>query len=341
MTPAEVARQEEIRKGIAAGNIGTGGSPAQTLPETRDRTSGQLAGTISPTEQATIDALGGGADAIKAVREARQQQIIKESGSRAATDKITASLKDQGITEDAIVEATKGAKTQFEKFQAINRLQKKETLKRIRTEKDKRVASRISKRAKRNEDGTARNDPAVAEDYDSFFTEINPATGKPNQDLMTPSQKREYNRYMEKVSRGNVSDSEAGRIENIKKRVSGKIKVAESARLVEVRRKEMQEDIDNAQSKAEKDFYSNLKSQIDGIQARIDEGSYTPAQKKAGLEKQHEIQMRELMNKRAAGYNPPQAEPETKTVTTQAQYDALSPGTQYLNKNGQTATKPE
>jgi hypothetical protein len=51
--------------------------------------------------------------------------------------------------------------------------------------------------------------------------------------------------------------------------------------------------------------------------------------------------MRELMNKRAAGYNPPQAEPETKTVTTQAQYDALAPGTEYLNKNGKTSIKPE
>jgi hypothetical protein len=271
-------------------------------------------------------------EATQLYRQAKWDTRVRESGAKSAKEKIASSLREQGMTKEDIEgdEGFKAAKTEMEKYQAVNRIQKRETLKRVRTEKDQRVASRISKRAKRNEDGSPKNDAAVAEDYDSFFTEINPETGKPVSDMMTPSQKREYERYNEKASRGNVSDSEAGRIEKIKQRVTRKLEIAEASRLVEVRRKEMQEDIDSAQSKAEKDFYSNLKSQIDGVDKRL-KGKFDDTPLFGGSKKKTALKAKKasLEDQWAAGYQPQQAQAVAPTVTAKERTEAMA----WLEKN--------
>ena len=260
LTPQQAAEQERIMEGIRSGSIGTGAPVAGSN------------GQITSREQETIDALGGGAEAIKAVREARQQQIIKESGSRAATDKITASLKDQGISQDVIDGALAGTKTQFEKFQEINKLQKRETLKRISTERDQKVMSRLTSKEKRNEDGTAKNDAAVAVDFDNFFSDFgpDPSSDKPNSSFLTPSQRKEFQRIMNEASRGRVSDAKFKRIAKFQKDIEKKrerefakseAKKADDALTLAFKKAQTAED--NAQISAIKANLSEIKSRLE------------------------------------------------------------------------------
>jgi hypothetical protein len=125
-------------------------------------------------------------------------------------------------------------------------------------------------------------------------------------DLMTPSQEKEFERYRTKAANGSVTDSEAGRIERIKQSVTRKVEHAQEVAAVAERKRKMQEVIDNAQSKAEKSFYSGLESQIEGIEKRLDEGKFDDAglfggsKKKAALE----VELRSLEDQWAAGHKP-------------------------------------
>ena len=97
---------------------------------------------ISDAERATIDALGGGDEATRLVREARQQQTIRESGSTSAGRKIAESLIDQGMREEDINKAVEGSSSNFERFQKLSQLQKRETLKRSASSKLQRARDR-------------------------------------------------------------------------------------------------------------------------------------------------------------------------------------------------------
>jgi hypothetical protein len=235
---------------------------------------------MTPEEIARQEAIGAGIsgskeqqEAQQLYRQAKQETTIRESGAKSAKEKIARSLRDGGMTEDAIKDAVKDAKTEQERFQALNRLQRKETLKRTGTASDKRVTDQITRKARRDEEGGAKNDAAVAEDFDTFFSDSGPdplITDKSNLDFLTPSQKREYKRFRSKAARGNVSDSDTRRIakfqrdiETKRERTFNKSEAQKAENALTLASKKAQTAEDNAQISAIKANLSEIKSRLE------------------------------------------------------------------------------
>jgi hypothetical protein len=173
----------------------------------------------------------------------------------------------------------------MEKYQAVNRIQKRETLKRISTERDQKVMSRLTSKEKRNEDGTAKNDAAVAVDFDTFFSDLgpDPQSDKPNSSFLSKSQKKEFERIMNEASRGRVSDAKFKRIAKFQKDIEKKRERAYGKKQADI----VSDKLAIASNKAQTD---QEKAQISAFEAEYDllEEEY----KKASRSRKKEIQAR-------------------------------------------------
>ena len=280
LTP-EQARLQQIRQGIAVGGAvplplgGTGsleGLPPTQQGAQRDMTPEEVARQEEIGQQISGSKEQQQADLM--IRKAKQETTIRESGAKSAKEKIARSLREQGITEEAIKDDPrfKEAKTEQEKFKAVSAIQKRETLKRISTERDQKVMSRLTSKEKRNEDGTAKNDAAVAVDFDNFFSDFgpDPSSDKPNSSFLTPSQRKEFQRIMNEASRGRVSDAKFKRIAKFQKDVEKKrerefakseAKKADDALTLASKKAQTAED--NAQISAIKANLSEIKSRLE------------------------------------------------------------------------------
>jgi hypothetical protein len=252
---------------------------------------------LTPEQAARQEAIGAGISASKEqqqaqqlIRQAKQETTIRESGAKSAKEKITASLKEQGMTEDAIKNDPrfKEAKTEQEKFKAVSAIQKRETLKRISTERDQKVMSRLTSKEKRNEDGTAKNDAAVAVDFDTFFSDLgpDPQSEKPNSDFLSKSQKKEFKRIMGEASRGHVGDDKFRRLAKFQKDIERKREREFAKKQAKVVTQKIDDARKLATSKEQREVVKDAEKQLSAIAKRLEESFSREEKRDGGLQDQ-------------------------------------------------------
>ena len=163
--------------------------------------------------------------------EAEMQQRIRQSGSISATQKIARSLRDQGVSEDEIRSALetptvdgrtiRGEDTPERKLARLSQLQKKATFQRSGKGISSRTRDRIVQSARFDEGGNPKNAAGRAQQFTDFIDDLgpDPQSDKTNFDSMTPSEKREFSRGLESMSRGTQTGEQQRRLANIQKRV--------------------------------------------------------------------------------------------------------------------------
>ena len=182
---------------------------------------GGQSGALDQAAQDTLKMLGDTPEARKIIAEAQQQTTIKESGARSANQKIVKSLRDQGVTDDQIKAAIGTPKTNYEQFQKLNRLQKTEQLKRGADSRTQKAMDRLYQSARTNEDGTPKNRSGAAVEAYEFFqgTGKDPSNDKSFYDRLSPSQRKEFDRYIESASRNSATQNQERRIGQFKKEI--------------------------------------------------------------------------------------------------------------------------
>jgi hypothetical protein len=229
-------------------------------------------------------------EAAQLIRQAKQETTIRESGAKSAKEKIASSLREQGMTKEDIEgdEGFKAAKTEMEKYQAVNRIQKRETLKRISTERDQKVMSRLTSKEKRNEDGTAKNDAAVAVDFDNFFSDLgpDPQSDKPNSSFLSKSQRKEFERIMNEASRGRVSDAKFKRIAKFQKDIEKKRERTFQKAQAKIVTDKIEAARKLATSKEQREVVKDAEKQISAIAKRLEESFSRVERKDGGLQDQ-------------------------------------------------------
>jgi hypothetical protein len=262
---------------------GTAGIPQASL-ESAERIGldGKPTSQIPDYDKKLIERLGGGPEAIKMVREARQQEIVNRSGQRAASRKIAESLQEQGMKQEDI-EAALGTPEQREKmspnqtFKALNRIQRDRTKERLGTANEQRGLERLRRKARTSSAGTA-NDAQKALDHKQFFDDTgpDPESEKTNESLMTPPQKREFQRYMDMAKSGRVPDRMQKRMDKIQAEVGEKAQkefdAKKAQRAEESRQSLIQSRIASAKTAEESRFYSTREKKIKALEARKKSG---------------------------------------------------------------------
>lgn len=243
------------------------------------------------------------AEARRLYVEAKQQQTIRDSGARHASKKIEESLRDQGVSDEKMKKAIEGSKTEEDRFRAMNRLQKAETLKRIDTTRDERVASRLAAKEQRNEDGSAKNDAAVAVDFEDFFSDLgpDPQSEKANIDFLSKSQKKEYQRIMNEASRGRVEDAKFKRIAKFQKDVEKKRDREFAKKQADIVSDKIAAAKKAAKTKEQQGVVIGIEKQISAITKRLD-GDFSRQEKAdGGLQDQLREQQDTLLEEIALG----------------------------------------
>lgn len=202
-----------VTGGTFAGVPGGDQTPIPPLSETL-QDGKPKPGALSQTERDTINALGGGSEAERLVREAKQQTTIRESGSTSAGRKLAESLKEQGLSEEDINKAVEGSATNFERFQKLNQLQKRETSKRSASTKLQGARDRLAQGEHRDEDGGAKDRKAIAVDVDNFFQGFGVDTDSETQmiDHLNKSQQREVERFLVDSSHNSATEGQRKRM---------------------------------------------------------------------------------------------------------------------------------
>lgn len=153
-----------------------------------------------------------------------QQQQVNESKANIASRQIIKELRGQGMTDDQIRDATGIGTEEMSRTEAYRRLAK---LSQSRTDtspqaaRQQREMERINDRARYGEDDegnrTAKNQAArfVEINRDAQSTGPDPEMTDSIYDSLTPSQKREYDRYQRHVSDGVARSNEERRINDM------------------------------------------------------------------------------------------------------------------------------
>lgn len=304
LTPEQQARQNAIAARIAGGEaVGTGASP---LIQQQQNPLEQLPFSTQ-AETDTMIALGGGDDAAKLIREARQQQTIRDSGAKAASDKLVESLREQGVSDDVIKGAVSGSKTNSEQFTALNRLNRKEATKRARGKASQRITDKLTAKERRNEDGTAKNDAAMAVDFDDFFSDSgdDPLSDKSNYDFLTKSQQREYERYRSQAANGRVTNNATRRIAKFQKDVDTKRKRDFETKQAKIVSDTIAERKDASRSKQETQFYIVNEKRLKLIKDRLDKSFTRKEKEDGGLQDQLREQQKQIMSDISGGFKQP------------------------------------
>lgn len=255
---------------------------------------GALPGSQSEQERAAL-----------LVREAKQQQIIRESGSTSAARKTEESLREQGISQENIDKAVGETSSNFERLQKLNQLQKREALKRSSTKKVQGARDRLAQNARRDEDGGAKNKAAIAEDIDNFFQGFGADTDSttPLFDQLNNSQKREVEKFLSDASRGASTDRQQRRMEQFKAEAERKDEKAFRGKQNKATQAKIKKAIADATSKEEKQFFDIKGKQLTAITKRL-EGKFTGDEKRAGLKDSLVAQQAQLQQDIATGFVP-------------------------------------
>jgi hypothetical protein len=344
LSPQEQKAQDDRQAFLNAGGGFTGLEKPTFDPATGGRSKD---GSTEFDVAGLAESLGGGPDAVKEAQKIVREQMRKEVGSTREAKRVIESLKEQGMKEEDIQsllgtpEQRKGM-SNYQAFKKLNKELKKRSGVSKLPAKDKRQRDAISNKSTYNPDGTAKDDAAVANDHIKFFDDTGPdpdGDGKTNESFLTPSQRREYEKYKGIAATGKVDDRLQRRMDKFQDDISTKrgkeFEKKQAQRGEESRKSLIESRIASARNAEESKYYSVRDKKIKALEAKI---------KVPGTKGKEKIRLRGEINlindEILAGYTAPEAD-ATPSVTTQEQFDALPPGAQYKNNSGQIATKPK
>jgi hypothetical protein len=209
----------------------------RTAQQVQDRVSSGLAGTrqlgeLPEARQGTLRMLGDSAAARGLVAQGEQDATRERVGRRAEEAGLLKTLERLGTTSD---EALKKAEAQVPQEyigtpQAslyINRALKGMVRSQAFSGMDKdtaRYRDKVVQGSRRDEEGKALNQRGRAEDAINFFENAgpDPEDDRQNMEFLTPSQRREYDRYMKKSASGTATRDDDKRIASMMQSVENK-----------------------------------------------------------------------------------------------------------------------
>jgi hypothetical protein len=187
----------------------------------------------------------------------------------------------------------------------------REQKKAVGDKKTQRARATTSAKARYNDDGTPKNKYAVAQDTDNWGVDTPDPTNpeKTNRDSMSPSDKREFDRYQQDASRGQDTASQRARMKTIRGRTDLKTQRSIEAEQARVAGAELARKLKTAEGVDEKTFYSTRASRIKALDSELATAKKNLSGGAERAEKKRIAEAKAIINAEVAtGYQPPTAE---------------------------------
>ena len=353
------------------------GAPQATAPLRKSMPT--LTNGLSDADRKTIAAMGGGPEAEKMVRQARQEFHIKTAATVNNNKRVAKSLQDQGFSREQIMaeigtpqNASEKASVQRAKdagrtdAEIADKLASKRSAddvssilsrKQRKIDADKEAGGRISRREGRLEKLATTRAPIarVLDLKNEFETQSEDPDGGDIQSNLSKSDRARYEKFLDAASNGRVTKGDMQNAERM-------LKKAQAADKTKIAQKEFKRVEDLHGEKV-----AEIKQRIKSSEDRVSISKNNAQLKQNAAEKKKVDQVytdlwADLYDEKVPDKEKPTLEEvnaareasenfdlmkgitvgsgEAPTVTTKAQFDALASGEQYMEDDGKVYVKP-
>lgn len=262
-----------------------------------------------------------------------QQRKINEAKAGIGARQIIKSLREINMSDEDIKREI-GFTPSMSKTEVFKRLKNLGTGESA-TSPDAQTRSvrmeRIGQKADRASDGTPANAAALAQDYEAYLNQpsADPMNDKSNREYMNPTQKREYDRFIERVAYGKPDEKQKERVSKIMVDVAIKRQNEENLIKAKAAKEAIRAGINAAKDEyngnAKVEWYKEKSTRIKALEAK--------RENKYSWSETDQKKLDWLLDEVAAGYQPTVA-PAPSAPKQQAPAAAIA----YLKANPEQAS---